>query len=148
MICDGCAGNEEIKCIGLFIPAPHPCAVCGKTLEARKNGFSSGNPVTEHQLDRLRAARGLAPWRWPPRPPARPDLRVGDGYVLRFDDGQAELHLVTVARKTERGDRFVVATFEQTRVETRGDIEAVRIAARQLGITEERLGHRFLVTMR
>ena len=66
------------------------------------------------------------------------DLREGDGYVLEFDDGQAELRIVTTPRNTERRGEVMVVTFEQSKVETKGDLDAVLIAARQLGITTRR----------
>lgn len=150
LICEVCAKGETIRSVfrPTRSPQPQSCGVCGETLPTMENGFSSGRPADADKIDRLRAQRGLPALRRTPPPPRPPDRRVGDGYVLIFEDGQAELHIVTTARRTDRGGGFHVTTFEQTTVETRGDAEAVRAAARHLGITEERHGHRLVVTSR
>ena len=147
LVCKVCAAGEAFRPVFLPIRSPHDCAVCGEALPAMENGFSSGRPADDGQVDRLRAKSGLPALRRPPLPPPRPEPRVGDGYVLVFDDGYAELHIVTAGSKTETRGGFVVRTYKQTKVETRGDADAVRIAARQLGFTEERRGHRFLMTI-
>jgi hypothetical protein len=56
LVCDGCARGEEIKTIGILRRAPTACGVCKEPLPLMSNGLSSGNPVGDDQLERLKLA--------------------------------------------------------------------------------------------
>jgi hypothetical protein len=61
LVCAECAKGEEEKLIGVFRMMPYDCVCCGQALPANAQGRPDGAPMNEAAVNRLRAARGLAP---------------------------------------------------------------------------------------
>lgn len=53
LVCDACAADEEIECIGVIRRPPAKCACCDAELPVGANGLVEGNPVGDAQLAKI-----------------------------------------------------------------------------------------------